>query len=66
MSTVKEDELCAAVMKLYLFDTSHIYFIAMFIKRQAVRNFVLAQNITKVKDTFTFVSQCLAVVVLWK
>lgn len=43
-------------MKQYLFDTSHIQLIAMCIKQQAVRKFVLAQNVTKRRDTFTFMS----------
>lgn len=56
-NTTKKDQFCAAVMKQYLFDTSHKHLVATCIKQQAVRKFVLAQNVTKGKDTFTFVSQ---------
>lgn len=44
-----------------------MYPIAMCIKQQAVRKFVLAQNVTKIKDTFTFASQFFwQLTVLWK
>lgn len=38
----------------------------MCIKQQAVRKFVLAQNVTITRDTFTSVSQFLAAFFLWK
>lgn len=46
----------AAVMKQYLFDSSHIYLIAKCIKQQAVRKFVLTQSVPK-HVTFISVSQ---------
>lgn len=43
-------------MKQYLFDSSHIYLIAMCIKQQAVRKFVLTRSVPK-RVTFMSVSQ---------
>lgn len=40
-------------MKQYLFDTNPMYHIAMCTKQQAVRKFILAQNVNKIRNTFT-------------